>query len=521
MPNKKIILKNDDLNKFYSLSDNTLIHLPDATNENIILHGIEQGKDIQLNVPFNKHRYIINNQDGSQTITEEETNPYSVYDYISEFPTVLVYTETMDNIIISTTTESFDIYDEFDSEVEVLYYTDREDDISIEMTVEANWSPIDELDGDLEVATWTDEEDDTAKRTIELSTVPKPQFVYRSTIVNVYNDISRIIASDISTDTNNSTVRFLLTNDNVHWYTYINDFVPVVNIEPESILQYGLTTDKLTSLTKVEFEKWKFDKVNIGVFLSDDIRDNNISKVSNIGVAQDYPVSTPVISDASFYILNTTAQINIDFSGLTLTGTLDDADLTRVQYRVKLNGEAYYPDNGEFTALSSPPLNIDLTLKSEDIKIGDWNTIEVEFQDYFGTTDSWSAQFIGKYAGLMFMDENGDYYSTDVGQVIKYLDFGEILTGQITPSYEIKVKNEFGFDVKDTKISVDKTGFADGLDIELANGSRLFEGNKELLLGDLANEAETSFFIRMVSTVNTVPNNNSQFNIVVTATKAT
>ncbi|OXS74287.1 hypothetical protein B1B04_09170 [Lysinibacillus sp. KCTC 33748] len=53
---KRIILTND--NSHYSLSDNTLIHLPDTSPKNMILHGIEQGKEIQLDVPFTKHRYF-------------------------------------------------------------------------------------------------------------------------------------------------------------------------------------------------------------------------------------------------------------------------------------------------------------------------------------------------------------------------------------------------------------------------------------------------------------------------------
>lgn len=52
------VLQNTNNKKQYSLSDNTLIHLPDNTTEYIIEHGIEQGKFIQLDVPFDKHRYF-------------------------------------------------------------------------------------------------------------------------------------------------------------------------------------------------------------------------------------------------------------------------------------------------------------------------------------------------------------------------------------------------------------------------------------------------------------------------------
>lgn len=53
---KRLSIQNE--NNIYSLSDKTLIHLPDNTNESIIEHGVEQGRYIQLDTPFTKHRYF-------------------------------------------------------------------------------------------------------------------------------------------------------------------------------------------------------------------------------------------------------------------------------------------------------------------------------------------------------------------------------------------------------------------------------------------------------------------------------
>jgi len=58
IPIKRLAIKNATTDITYSLSDNTLIHMPDSSNKNMILHGIEQGKEIQLDVPFDKHRYF-------------------------------------------------------------------------------------------------------------------------------------------------------------------------------------------------------------------------------------------------------------------------------------------------------------------------------------------------------------------------------------------------------------------------------------------------------------------------------
>ncbi len=61
LPIRKMVIQNpNDSNQLYSLSDNTLIHLPDNTTESIIEYGLEQGKFIQLDVPFDKHRHFNN-----------------------------------------------------------------------------------------------------------------------------------------------------------------------------------------------------------------------------------------------------------------------------------------------------------------------------------------------------------------------------------------------------------------------------------------------------------------------------
>lgn len=53
-----LAIKNPTTNEHYSLAENTLIHMPDNSTKNMILHGTQQGKEIQLDVPFTKHNYI-------------------------------------------------------------------------------------------------------------------------------------------------------------------------------------------------------------------------------------------------------------------------------------------------------------------------------------------------------------------------------------------------------------------------------------------------------------------------------
>lgn len=61
----RLALQNLSTNKNYSLADCTLIHLPNTSDKNMILHGIKQGKEIQLDVPFDKMKYV---QDTSEVL---------------------------------------------------------------------------------------------------------------------------------------------------------------------------------------------------------------------------------------------------------------------------------------------------------------------------------------------------------------------------------------------------------------------------------------------------------------------
>lgn len=514
----KLIVNNTTTNKSYSLDSKTLIHLPSSSNKNMILHGIEAGKEIKLDEPFDKIRTVIDNEDGTQTVTDEIITPFSVYDYISETPEVLVYTELTDDVTIETSTEPFDIYDEFGQEIDVLYYTDDTSVTEADLILEANWSPVDELDGDLEVVTWTDETGDSVKRNLELTAIPKPQFVHQTTINNVHK-LDDVIATDLSKfKTLTSIVKVLFTPNNTDWY-YFNGttFVKLTSFTMDNVVKYGNTIAEINAFSTLQFNTWSFDRLNVGFYLEDDNKDRIESKVSNINIVNFTPDNSTVITDTSFYILNTTARIDIDLQGMSVFGTLSDADMSRVQYRVKLNGQPYFPIDGEFTALAPSPQSISLNFTSDQIIIDDWNTVEVEFQDFFGTTDTWSTQFVGRYAGIMFTDENGELYSTDVGQVLKYLDFGTVLTGQVTPTYTVKLKNQYGFNVKEVNIQAHTSGFAEGLNLDFSLENDVNTFSDTLLIPSMKNEEEISFYLRMRSPITTEPNGHNLFDIFVSA----
>ncbi len=302
----------------------------------------------------------------------DEVEPYSVYDYIGELPEVLVYTETTDDIIVSTTTEPFDIYDEFGDNVEVLYYTDDEEVNEADLILEANWSPIDELEGDFEVVTWTDEAPEAAQRVLEMTAIPKPQFIKLVNPKRVYGALDDVIVNDISQSYRDEARYFVGGETPDKWYVWdkkLEKFVVSDASTEQAISANGMKHTDLNNITDAQWRTWKEKYLNIGVFLKDNPRDTIVSVVESVSYEDYLPRDTTTISDTSLYILNTTAKIDISFDANILKGVLSDGDLTRVQYRVLLNNGYYYPTDGSFTKLGESPQNIELVIGSKDIRL--------------------------------------------------------------------------------------------------------------------------------------------------------
>lgn len=526
----KVLVKNENKYLKFTNSNWTTVTTTNPTESDYI-NGNTLGEI--SNIPQSAWGLLIGNiellyytdnptQDSSIVIIEIE--PFSVYDHISETPEVLVYTESTDDIEVSTTTEPFDIYDELDDNVEVLYYTDDVSITQADLTLSANYSPLDELEGDFEVVTWSNEAPEKTQIELVMEALPKPQFVKLMKPKQVYGKLSDVFVNDVSQSFRNEARYFVASETPDKWYVWdkaLKKFVMSDTSTEKAIMENGMTHEDLNGITDIQWHTWAFEYINIGMYLIDNPRGTIKTIVETISYEDYLPRHTQAIENTSLYILNTTAKIDISFNGNVLKGVLSDADLTRVQYRVLVNNGYYYPSDGSFTKLSASPQNIEVSIGSKDIKIDDWNTLKIEFQDFFGTTDYWSTQFMGTYSGLMFKDVYGQYYSSEIGEILQYLDFGIIIAGQTTIEHEVALKNQYGYDVKNVHLSANTANFPQGMAIEFSQSLSPFTPQPDLRLnGVLLNDEEMSFFIRLKSELGATPDANGSFDIIVRAEKA-
>lgn len=203
---------------------------------------------------------------------------------------------------------------------------------------------------------------------------------------------------------------------------------------------------------------------------------------------------------ANLLVTNTNPTITITYGNFNLEGVLGDDDGDSLGYKISINGIQKYPTSG-YTALSPSPQSINYNWSSDDLNYGQLNTITLDVIDSFGGVASTSFDIIGTYQGLLFVDDDGNYYTTDKGQILKILDFGIIVSGFNSEDKKVRLVNQNYYAVKNLLLEVDKTNIQPYTDVKISKlGSDWFNGQDSLLFTDtIASGGEIEFYIKVLT----------------------
>ncbi|MGE6576624.1 hypothetical protein ACQKFM_17025 [Paenibacillus xylanexedens] len=419
---------------------------------------------------------------------------------------------------ITIETEPFTLYDELGDSVDVLYYTDDPSKTSAELNITANYSPLDELEGDFDLVTWTNDEEAIAgNRDIMLTynALPFEQLIVQPTDIALYGDVKKVVATKVTENSPEGILRMAASFDSgLTWKTYrFNKWLDLDIQDTTLFKRKGMNLDTLNAIP----EKDLIALTRIAYYFDSSKHYENSYSLDEVKMVVDAPRHAVEFRDMSLQLLNTTATIDLTFSGNKLTGVLDDADQGKVKYRVLLNGKTYYPADGNFTRLAASPFNIELNIDERNVNFGVENTLKVEFQDYWGAVDSREIKFIGSYSGLMFMDESGDFLSDTFGGILKKLDYGVIIAGQTTLTKKVRIKNLLGYAVDHVYLEMDKKFETDGVDVQLSRQADPFLPIDYLTYGLIEPEDSIDFYIRIATDIYAKPNPNGNFEMKVTA----
>lgn len=386
------------------------------------------------------------------------------------------------------------------------------------------WGELAQLSPTVEIVTYVPEGNKVKSFTetyrdiplrIDMKALPFEQLVVQPSDFELHGSLLAIIANQLPVHAYEGRCRFILSFDGgVTWEVFRNGRWKSVNVDDMAkVRELGMSFKALGKIKEANFQN-KGSQLRIGYYLDDSIHREEEVKLDHTRLLARSALDDVKVKDLSLTLLNTKASIELKMTGNKLTGRLDDADKGKVQYRVLLNDKPYFPANGEFTRLAASPVDINLSISERDIVFNRENKLRVEYQDYWGETESWETKFIGSYSGLMFMDETGNYYSDTFGGILKYLDFDMLIAGQTSLDQKVVVKNQLGYSITNLTLKTVNESLPDGVAIELSRKSSPFIPVDSLLYSEVLHHGDTvEFYVRIATEIDAKPTPDGRFEI--------
>lgn len=180
-------------------------------------------------------------------------------------------------------------------------------------------------------------------------------------------------------------------------------------------------------------------------------------------------------------------------NGNKYTVTISDPEGDTVKYRILFNGTEVQA----YSDLLATPITFTHTIDKSTILHNQTNTIRIEAQDDMGKSGSIEDSFVGTYYGLMFTDPADDsYYTTDIGTVLKQLDFGTIIATQTSLGKPINIKNKTASGVIGVTLTTDAV-IGQNIHVELSEDADFTNPGNSINLGVITQNEEKPFYIRV------------------------
>jgi hypothetical protein len=201
--------------------------------------------------------------------------------------------------------------------------------------------------------------------------------------------------------------------------------------------------------------------------------------------------------------INTPPSINSSMVGMKLTVNISDNNGDAFQYKIVLNGNKIFPEGvQDFTELQTGSAEYFKIFKSNEINIGQNNQVLIIAQDEFGESSSQTINFIGDYSNLIFVDPTSNIaYSDDRGNVLNYLSFGNVNSGETSNIQKVRIVNKNPNKLGNIRVFVDSN--ASNTYLLLSKTDSPFEAATELLFDEQLEYSQyVEFYVKVVAGAN-------------------
>ncbi|GAS85160.1 golvesin C-terminal-like domain-containing protein [Paenibacillus amylolyticus] len=168
-----------------------------------------------------------------------------------------------------------------------------------------------------------------------------------------------------------------------------------------------------------------------------------------------------------------------------------------------------------FADMGETPIVWEKQYLSTQVNIDADNVVEVTAIDSYGDQSVKSFTFVGKYAGLIFSDVNGEYYSDDFGNVLRYLEVGVLIVGQVSQTYPILLTNKTSNALTNVLLTPNNKTLPEGVNLEISKIEDPFTPQDSLFYTEMLNYDEAVPFFARIVTAHTARTGYGEFDILV------
>lgn len=186
---------------------------------------------------------------------------------------------------------------------------------------------------------------------------------------------------------------------------------------------------------------------------------------------------------------NNPPLITYTYDSFGFYGVINDPESDGVSVQVSIDDNIIMP----FTELLSTPRKFEYEWDTKHTPFNKKCKVKIELKDSFGGISTEEFTITGKYKSLLFMDEKGNYYTTDKGDILQYLNKGKIIAGQNSDPVKIKLLNETNSSLQNVSINPNKGNLPYNAAVKLSTEA-IFNPKDSIQIPGIMNKGDVKDF---------------------------
>ena len=201
-------------------------------------------------------------------------------------------------------------------------------------------------------------------------------------------------------------------------------------------------------------------------------------------------------NELDLFLIDEKPWIQVSHNQFGVNLVVGDDRMDSVSFKMSVNGETIIG----YTDFQPSPVSFKYLWRPGELKTDEPNLVRIEVVDSFGNISVEEFYIDAQYTNIMFMDNAGEFLTDNLGELLRYLDFGAIVSGTITEPKTVKIINETGAAIKNLEIKVLSNQLAEGLEVQISKGLMPFEETDRIKYeGVVPFQGERELYVRIKS----------------------